>query len=111
MDMRIPPLKIKIMPESNLLKSRILVRRLAVGLQGGAANGEQNSPLGMARHRGRPGPDLVRRGLPSAEEKRRGVPLWEGRVAAILFVKAIPFLRCSDSMLWPNSGKITVNIW
>ena len=30
MDMRIPPLKIKILLESNLLKSRILVRRLAV---------------------------------------------------------------------------------
>ena len=30
MDMRIPPLKIKIMLESNPLKSRILVQRLAV---------------------------------------------------------------------------------
>ena len=34
MDMRIPPLKIKIMLESNPLKSRILVRRLAVSKQG-----------------------------------------------------------------------------
>ena len=31
MDLRIPPLEIKIMLESNPLKSRILVRRLAVG--------------------------------------------------------------------------------
>ena len=30
MDMRIPPLKIKILLESNPLKPRILVRRLAV---------------------------------------------------------------------------------
>ena len=30
MDMRVPPLKIKIMLESNPLNSRILVRRLAV---------------------------------------------------------------------------------
>ena len=34
MDMRIPPLKIKIMLDSNPLKSRILVRRLAVRTQG-----------------------------------------------------------------------------
>ena len=33
MDMRIPPLKIQIMLESNPLKSRILVRRLAVPLR------------------------------------------------------------------------------
>ena len=32
MDMRIPPLKIKILLESNPLKSRILVQRLAVRL-------------------------------------------------------------------------------
>ena len=30
MDMRIPPLKIKILSESNPLQSRVLVRRLAV---------------------------------------------------------------------------------
>ena len=36
MDMRIPPLKIKILPESNPLKSRILIRRLAVGAGDGA---------------------------------------------------------------------------
>ena len=35
MDIRIPPLKTKIMLESNPLKSRILVRRLAV-VQDGA---------------------------------------------------------------------------
>ena len=33
MDMRIPPLKLKIMLESNPLKSRILVQRLAVMTQ------------------------------------------------------------------------------
>ena len=32
MDMRIPPLKLKIMLESNPLKSRILIQRLAVAL-------------------------------------------------------------------------------
>ena len=32
MDMRIPPLKIEILLESNPLKSRILVRRLAIAV-------------------------------------------------------------------------------
>ena len=38
MDMRIPPLKLKILPESNPLKSRILVRRLAVAVNYRAAH-------------------------------------------------------------------------
>ena len=43
MDMRIPPLKSKILLESNPLKSRILVRRLAVGAVHGA-RWRSNSP-------------------------------------------------------------------
>ena len=42
MGMRIPPLEIKILPESNPLKSRILVQRLAVPRAGGRSRGGRN---------------------------------------------------------------------
>ena len=45
MDMRIPPLNIEIMLESNPLKSRILVRRLAVGGRA-VGDGSESKPLG-----------------------------------------------------------------
>ena len=55
MDMTIPPLKIKIMLKSSPLKSRILVQRLAVGLE----------------HR-RPLPPAIRADLGGAEAMRGG---------------------------------------
>ena len=42
MDMRMPPLKIKILLESNPLKSRIVARRLAVG-QGRIMTGQDRA--------------------------------------------------------------------
>ena len=52
-DMRIPPLKIKIMLESNPLKSRILVRRLAISAWAragaGAWAGAVDSKSGVLR--------------------------------------------------------------
>ena len=55
MDMRIPPLNINIMLESNPLKSRRLVRRLAVNVQKHVASPPLSAPRGCAcrgAHRG-----------------------------------------------------------
>ena len=57
MDMRIPPLKLKILLESNPLKSRILVERLAVLQEGeSCARDRRVAPSASEREvGGRPG--------------------------------------------------------
>ena len=71
MDMRIPPLKIKIMLESNPLKSRIVVRRLAVLAP--SAHGTERRVDHLARAAGVSALDCAARSYASGVFRRQGV--------------------------------------
>ena len=89
MDMRIPPLKIKILLESNPLKSRILVRRLAVTKTPVQVCWLSHTKVAQSQHRAfcaKPSALFNRRlvttcyGFPSAAEQEHVRKSWMSRV-------------------------------